>query len=268
MRLKPAQQYATVPLSILTSGLLGKLSLIATKTYVVLLLRSDSNRNQCWPSLKKISSDACMSLSSVQKAITELEEIGLIVKQHRTTAKGDAASNLYTIMVPDETQPEEVEGIPCDDTPSTATRCTGTPSDGNELTPLELTPENKNTPSGSAAADAPSKAAKPDVYQAVLQVYSFAGMAEPPRSEVVPLLKAMKAALASGWDVQRIVNAWCNARKHGNPQIWSLAYTLRNLTQAEAMTARPGCKPPEMSPEERKAANRAAVENAFGGALK
>lgn len=174
MRLKPAQQYVTIPLSILGSGILTELSLIATKTYLVLLLRSDSNRNQCWPSLKRISADANLSLSSVQKAISELEEIGLIVKQHRTTSKGDAASNLYTVMVPDISDQDEPEGIPCDGIPYTETRYTGTPSDGNELKPIELKPENYYAPTGSADAEAVEHSPvqqsklrdpKPDPYQ-------------------------------------------------------------------------------------------------------
>ena len=276
MRLKPAQQYVTIPLSILGSGILTELSLIATKTYLVLLLRSDSNRNQCWPSLKRISADANLSLSSVQKAISELEEIGLIVKQHRTTSKGDAASNLYTVMVPDISDQDEPEGIPCDGIPYTETRYTGTPSDGNELKPIELKPENYNTPTGSADAEAPVEPTadtlpdppKPDPYHAVLDIYELANMPEPPRCEITPLLRAMKQALASGWQPSRIAAAWSNARSRGNPQVWSLAYTLRHLTEAEGLSTRPpgsrGVNKP--GEDEIRASVKNAFKDVFGGA--
>ena len=181
MRLIPAQQYVTIPLSILGSVLIGKLSLVATKTYLVLLIRSDSNRNQCWPSYRSIVADANISTTSVMKAIAELEEIGLIVKQKRISENGDAASNLYTIMVPDMDPEPRHTGVSIIDTPVTHTdtpcisHCyTGVSTNDTELKPIELKPENYYAPTGSADAEAVEHSPvqqsklrdpKPDPYQ-------------------------------------------------------------------------------------------------------
>lgn len=281
MRLKPAQQYVTIPLSILGSGLIGKLSLVATKTYLVLLIRSDSNRNQCWPSIRSIAADANISTTSALKAISELEELGLIVKHKRTSENGDAASNLYTVMVPDVEPETRHTGVSTNDTPvsSNETPCinewhTGVSTTDTELKPIELKPINNNTPTGSDVAEAPSttpietpkQQAKPDPYQAVLEVYSLANMQEPPRCEITPLLRSMKEAMASGWSTERIAAAWMKARTFANWSIWSLAYTLRHLTEAEAMHGSQ-IKHPQLSGEDRKAAARDAVKQAFGGKL-
>ena len=66
---------------------------------VYMLLISYANREQqCFPSLRFIADKFQISRTTVVKALADLEAAGLISITHRRNPKGDATSNLYTIL--------------------------------------------------------------------------------------------------------------------------------------------------------------------------
>ncbi len=232
-----------------------------------------------WASIRTMADELGISPSTVQKCIKELKELGLLNVTQRWSSKGDKTSNLYQLMVPDFDSEEAEGGVPPHGTPCTTPRYTGVPPHGTELKESEEEEVKDNSLTGSADAEAAEhppvqppkpKEPKPDPYRSVIETYSLAGLPEPPSSEVTPLLRAMKQALASGWPPTRIAAAWSNARARCNPQslsVWSLAYTLRHLTDAEAMQSKPpgsGNKPPRLSDDELEARARANAANVMG----
>ncbi len=269
MKLVKAQKFTPFPSSIIRSGLWAQLSASAKAVYVCLLDRSDGNTCKCWPSYATIAKDAGICRASAIVAVKELMTKELVIIEARHDDEGDQASNIYTMMVPDDEQEypsvNNALGSPENRPPQSKNQTTGSPNSRPERDPIEPDPLNGDSPTGSAAADAPHKAIKPDVYQAVLEVYNLAWMPEPPKSEVGRVLKYMKEALSSGWDTQRIATAWMNARKHAtNPHFWTLSYCLVHLTEAEAMTSRPGGKPPKLTDEELEARARANAQSVQG----
>ncbi len=283
MRLKPAQKFTPFPSSIIRTGLWRSLSASAKAVYPCLLDRSDGNTCKCWPSYATIASDAGVCRASAVEAVKELVQKGLVVKTARYDDDGDPASNLYTMMVPDDDQGDgsldDQPGSPENRLPQSKKQTTGSLKSRPERYPIERDSLNEDSLTGSADAEAAEhppvqppkpKEPKPDPYRSVIETYSLAGLPEPPSSEVTPLLRAMKQALASGWPPTRIAAAWINARTKCSPQslnVWSLAYTLRHLTDAEAMQSKPpgsGSKPPRLSDDELEARARANAANVMG----
>lgn len=73
----------------------------AKLVYAYLLYCEDRETYQCYPSYKKIGHNTGMSVNTVKKYVTELEDKGLITTEHRTRTTPDGqiqnSTLLYTI---------------------------------------------------------------------------------------------------------------------------------------------------------------------------
>jgi hypothetical protein len=69
----------------------------AIRTYCVLRRFSDNTTGECYPSRKTIAMKARLSVSTLDRAITELVDNGAITVVPRKNASGDWSSNLYTV---------------------------------------------------------------------------------------------------------------------------------------------------------------------------
>ena len=64
--------------------------------FVYLKKFADSN-NTCFPSIKTLAKQTRMSVRKVIQTVTELEEKGILTKEHRTRSDGGKTSNLYIL---------------------------------------------------------------------------------------------------------------------------------------------------------------------------
>jgi len=69
----------------------------AVTVYLYLYDRAD-REGKCFPSRQRIAADLNMSLSTVRRAINDLEKAGYIRKEKRMRENGGRSSNLYTIL--------------------------------------------------------------------------------------------------------------------------------------------------------------------------
>lgn len=53
--------------------------------------------NQCWPSTRRIARELNISVSTVKRAMKDLEQSGWIHKEHRWRENGSETSILYTV---------------------------------------------------------------------------------------------------------------------------------------------------------------------------
>lgn len=67
------------------------------KLIFIYLKKFSDEKNQCFPSIKKLSEMTKIGITRVKKTILELEEKGVISKQERTRTDGGKSSNLYTL---------------------------------------------------------------------------------------------------------------------------------------------------------------------------
>ena len=64
---------------------------------VYMYLRDRAGGGSCWPGVKTIARDLCLSPRTVQRALNDLERAGYIQRQHRHRENGSCTSNLYII---------------------------------------------------------------------------------------------------------------------------------------------------------------------------
>ena len=69
----------------------------AIRAYCVLRRFSDNTTGECYPSRKTIAMKSRLSVSTLDRAITELVDNGAITVVPRKNASGDWSSNLYTV---------------------------------------------------------------------------------------------------------------------------------------------------------------------------
>ena len=68
---------------------------------VYMYLKDRCNRdNQCYPAIGTIASELQLSRRTVERAIADLEQAGLLVKEQRWRENGGRSSLLYTLKVP------------------------------------------------------------------------------------------------------------------------------------------------------------------------
>lgn len=72
------------------------LTLKAQAVFIYLADRSNK-KNICWPGLKRIATDCRVSVSTVQRAIKELLQIGLLIKKPNYRENGSQTSNIYIV---------------------------------------------------------------------------------------------------------------------------------------------------------------------------
>ena len=68
----------------------------AKTVYMYLHDRSDA-AGTCWPGVKRIAADLKLSRRTVQRALGDLEQAGLVSRQSRYRPNGSLTSNLYQI---------------------------------------------------------------------------------------------------------------------------------------------------------------------------
>ena len=73
-----------------------ELSHRAKTVYMYLKDRSDAE-GKCWPSQKTIATGLNLSVSTVQRALSELEEKGYLTHIQRFRINGGRTSNLYSV---------------------------------------------------------------------------------------------------------------------------------------------------------------------------
>jgi predicted transcriptional regulator len=91
---------------------LYKANLPMRATLVMNYLINRANQElTCFPAIKTIASDCNMSKRTVQRALNDLLEVGMIKKESRYRENGGQSSNLYTICINehDEKQPSNAE---------------------------------------------------------------------------------------------------------------------------------------------------------------
>lgn len=65
---------------------------------VFVYLCDKANQNgECYPAVRTVANDLHMSKSTVFRALKELEDAGLLTRQHRHRTHGGMSSNLYMI---------------------------------------------------------------------------------------------------------------------------------------------------------------------------
>lgn len=70
----------------------------AVRLYGTLQRYADKDSGQCHPSRKTLAEKCGLSLSSLDRALGELIELGAIKKQQRVSSNGDWTSNIYTVI--------------------------------------------------------------------------------------------------------------------------------------------------------------------------
>ena len=70
----------------------------AKAVYLYLRDRADA-AGLCWPGIKTIAKELALSVRTVQRAMQDLEQAGLIQKEHRYRSNGSFTSNLYRLTV-------------------------------------------------------------------------------------------------------------------------------------------------------------------------
>jgi len=78
--------------------LYADISALAVRLYATLQRYADKDSGGCHPSRKTLADKCNLSLSSLDRALIELVEIGAIHKQQRLSDKGDFTSNIYTVI--------------------------------------------------------------------------------------------------------------------------------------------------------------------------
>ncbi|MDK2934969.1 MAG: hypothetical protein PWP27_2779, partial [Clostridiales bacterium] len=73
----------------------------------------------CFPAIKTIASDCNMSKRTVQRALNDLLEVGMIKKESRYRENGGQSSNLYTICINEHDEEQPFNNVPENNVEST-----------------------------------------------------------------------------------------------------------------------------------------------------
>ena len=87
-----------------------ELSKRATLVVFYLINRADSELT-CFPGIKTIARECNMSTRTVQRALGDLEEVGLVRKESRFHEQGGQRSNLYYLQEPEADIDDEIAEI-------------------------------------------------------------------------------------------------------------------------------------------------------------
>jgi DNA-binding MarR family transcriptional regulator len=68
----------------------------ARAVYMYLRDRADAE-GKCWPGVKRIAADLCLSRRTTQRALSDLENAGLLLRDSRYRENGSRTSNLYML---------------------------------------------------------------------------------------------------------------------------------------------------------------------------
>lgn len=89
-----------------------QLDLSKRATLVVFyLINRANNEFTCFPGIKTIARECNMSARTVQRALGDLEEVGLVKKESRFHEQGGQRSNMYYLQDPQTEKVDEVEEV-------------------------------------------------------------------------------------------------------------------------------------------------------------
>ena len=69
----------------------------AKSVYIYLYDRCDKQK-KAWPSVKRIAKDLSISVSTVRRAVKDLEKVGLVRKEYAHRPNGSFSSNRYYLL--------------------------------------------------------------------------------------------------------------------------------------------------------------------------
>ncbi len=69
----------------------------AKSVYIYLYDRCDKQK-KAWPSVKRIAKDLSISVSTVRRAVKDLEKAGLVRKEYARRPNGSFSSNRYYLL--------------------------------------------------------------------------------------------------------------------------------------------------------------------------
>lgn len=78
--------------------LYSSISSHAVRLYGTLQRYADKDSGKCHPSRKTLAEKCGLSLSSLDRALNELVDLGAVKKQQRVGSNGDFTSNIYTVI--------------------------------------------------------------------------------------------------------------------------------------------------------------------------
>ena len=83
----------------LPTNLRGKIQ--PNQLAVLWVIQSYANKDdqQCWPSLKTIAVNSCLSKRTAQKVVNQLVSLGFLERTHQMGKNGEQGSNLYKVTV-------------------------------------------------------------------------------------------------------------------------------------------------------------------------
>lgn len=87
--------YAMVPAWLLTAPISDR----AVRLYGILARRANNDTGRCWPGRQRLANDCggC-SLDSIDRAMTELVELGAVTRQRQSVGPKGRAPNIYTVQ--------------------------------------------------------------------------------------------------------------------------------------------------------------------------
>lgn len=100
-----AQGWASIPRWLLYTN---EVSPTAKLVYVTIQSRVNDSA-EAWPSHKRIAADSGLSVSSVQRALAELRELGVVEARERRRRDGGRASSVYRVST---ARPQPVDNAP------------------------------------------------------------------------------------------------------------------------------------------------------------
>lgn len=65
-----------------------------------------NGKDSAWPSQSTLAKECSISKAQVKRTIKSLIDKGLLVKELRKTSKGDYDTNLYTLFLPNDRNPD------------------------------------------------------------------------------------------------------------------------------------------------------------------
>lgn len=89
-----------------------QLELSKRATLVVFyLINRANNELTCFPCIKTIARECNMSARTVQRALGDLEEVGLVRKESRFYEQGGQRSNLYYLQIPEDEVNNKIDEV-------------------------------------------------------------------------------------------------------------------------------------------------------------
>lgn len=152
----PAAGFVMVPAWVRTTDLTGVSKLV----YISLLAHADQG-GTCWPSHRRLARESASSVRTVQRALCDLRDRGLVTWEPRVSDDGSPMSNLYRLTDPYVTVADPpvtvTQGVGHADRGATSEGPGGPVTVADELDPSELDPLNQTQGTLTLAVEPPDR---------------------------------------------------------------------------------------------------------------